>query len=63
VLRECVINTLEGPGINKSECPVCRQPLWKKDLAKDHQYAALAEAVQPLAIQTTPDDPLQLGVL
>ncbi|PRW56179.1 hypothetical protein C2E21_5041 [Chlorella sorokiniana] len=30
--RECVIATLEGPGISKSECPVCHKPGWKNDL-------------------------------
>ena len=29
---ECVIATLEGPGISKSECPVCHKPGWKNDL-------------------------------
>ena len=33
---DCVISTLEGPGISKSECPTCKQPGWKNDLRFNH---------------------------
>lgn len=46
--RECVINTLEGPGIVKSQCPACKQPAWKKDLHTNHKYTAVADAAAQL---------------
>lgn len=46
--RECVVSTLEGPGIVKSQCPTCRQPGWKKELATNHKYSAIAEAAAHL---------------
>lgn len=41
--RSCVLATLEGPGIAASQCPVCQQPCWKKDLVAHHQYQAIAD--------------------
>ncbi|KAK9844553.1 hypothetical protein WJX74_003980 [Apatococcus lobatus] len=46
--RDCVINTIEGPGITKSECPTCHQPGWKKDLQTNHKFKSIASAVQKL---------------
>lgn len=37
-------DTLEGPGIVKSQCPACKQPAWKQDLHNNHKYTAVAEA-------------------
>jgi hypothetical protein len=48
--RKCVTDTLHGPGVNRSQCPVCQQPIWKKDLHKDTQLAALTEAIRPLVV-------------
>lgn len=31
-----MIDTLEGPGIIKSQCPTCKAPGWKKDLIFNH---------------------------
>ena len=31
-----MIATLEGPGISKSECPVCHKPCWKNDLSTSY---------------------------
>ncbi|KAK9814653.1 hypothetical protein WJX72_009278 [[Myrmecia] bisecta] len=45
---DCVISTLEGPGIAESKCPKCRQPGWKKDLRHNHTLAGLAANVQCL---------------
>jgi len=47
--RECVVDTLEGPGIVKSQCPICKQPAWKKELKTNHKYLALADATAQLA--------------
>ena len=47
--RECVVDTLEGPGIVKSQCPSCKQPAWKKELKTNHKYLALADATATLA--------------
>ncbi|KAL4457738.1 hypothetical protein ABPG75_012603 [Micractinium tetrahymenae] len=38
---ECVIDTLEGPGINKSVCPQCSQPCWKKELHRNYTFNSL----------------------
>lgn len=46
---ECVINTLEGPGISTSECPACHKPGWKNDLRYNHKYNNLVE--QALGLQ------------
>lgn len=46
--RECVVDTLEGPGIVKSQCPSCKQPAWKKDLKTNYKYLALADAAAQL---------------
>lgn len=46
--RECVVDTLEGPGIVKSQCPTCRQPAWKKELKTNHKYLALADTTAQL---------------
>jgi hypothetical protein len=34
--RSCVIATMEGPGIVKSQCPTCGVPGWKKELVSNH---------------------------
>lgn len=44
-----MIDTLEGPGIVKSQCPCCAQPAWKKELKTNHKYSALADAASALA--------------
>lgn len=54
--RDCVIDTLEGPGIVKSECPQCHQPAWKKDLQPCHKYSNLLEGLARLR-QCLPDVP------
>jgi hypothetical protein len=41
--RECVLKTIEGPGISKSECPTCHQPGWKNDLLPNLKYANVLE--------------------
>ena len=41
----CVLATLEGPGITQSECPVCKQPGWKKDLRFNHVLNNVVERV------------------
>ncbi len=46
--RACVISTIEGPGITKSECPTCHQPGWKKDLQTNHKFNSIACAVKKL---------------
>ena len=46
--RQCVISTIEGPGITKSECPTCHQPGWKKDLQTNHKFKSIASAIQKL---------------
>jgi hypothetical protein len=46
--RECVVDTLEGPGIVKSQCPICKQPAWKKELKTNHKYLGLADAAAQL---------------
>lgn len=43
------MDTLEGPGIVKSQCPICRQPAWKKELRTNHKYLALSDATAQLA--------------
>ena len=43
---ECVVDTLEGPGVVKSECPACGKPAWKNDLERNHTYGALVEHVR-----------------
>lgn len=40
--RGCILGKLEGPGITKSECPICHQPAWKKDLRPNQKYTNLA---------------------
>jgi hypothetical protein len=45
---DCVIKTLEGPGISKSQCPDCQQPGWKKDLVFNHTINNLVEKARPL---------------
>jgi hypothetical protein len=47
--RECVVDTLEGPGIVKSQCPICKQPAWKKELRTNHKYLALSDATAQLS--------------
>ena len=39
--RECIYDVLEGPGITQSQCPVCRKPVWKRELVRNHKYANL----------------------
>eukprot|EP00775_Hariotina_reticulata_P002613 gene2613-biopygen4200 len=46
---DCIINTLEGPGIVKSQCFVCKQPAWKKELVRNHKYDAIKESLLQLA--------------
>ncbi|KAK9810699.1 hypothetical protein WJX73_000417 [Symbiochloris irregularis] len=62
--RQCVLDTLEGPGITASECPVCHQPCWKKDLRPDHQSQTIADLCQqwlnagePVPVQPEPAQP------
>jgi hypothetical protein len=43
-----VVDTLEGPGIVKSQCPICEQPAWKKELKTNHKYLGLADAAAQL---------------
>jgi hypothetical protein len=46
--RECVVDTLEGPGIVRSQCPICKQPAWKKELKTNYKYLALADTTAQL---------------
>lgn len=46
---ECVIATIEGPGISTSFCPTCRQHFWKKDLTLNCQAVGIVEAVQGIS--------------
>ena len=46
--RQCVVDTLEGPGIIKSECPRCHRPAWKRDLHVNHKKAAMMHHLQAL---------------
>jgi hypothetical protein len=36
--RDCVVKTLEGPGIVRSQCPQCGIPAWKRELRKNWLY-------------------------
>lgn len=47
--RECILGQLEGPGISKSECPVCHQPAWKKDLRPNQKYSNISNILQSYA--------------
>jgi len=47
--RECIIGTLEGPGISSSHCPTCRQPVWKNELMHNTKYGNLVSAVKALS--------------
>ena len=42
------MGTLEGKGIVKSQCPICLQQVWRKDLRRDEQLAACVQALAPL---------------
>lgn len=44
--RGCITAKIEGPGISRSECPLCRQPVWKKDLKGNAKYASLVSIVR-----------------
>lgn len=46
--RECVVDTLEGPGIVRSQCPICNQPAWKKELKTNYKYLSLADTTAQL---------------
>ncbi|GAB4820683.1 hypothetical protein N2152v2_007729 [Parachlorella kessleri] len=46
-MGDCVIATLEGPGIIKSQCPTCKQPGWKKDLVFNHTINNAVEQARP----------------
>ena len=46
--RQCVVDTLEGPGIITSECPRCHRPAWKRDLHVNHKKAAVMHHLQAL---------------
>lgn len=48
IRSDCVVATLEGPGIAKSECPTCHQPVWKKDLKRNLTYENLIDKVTHL---------------
>jgi hypothetical protein len=48
---DCVTATLEGPGIIKSECPVCHKPGWKNDLRFNHTLNNTVEHARGLAAQ------------
>jgi hypothetical protein len=41
----CVTATMEGKGINKSQCPACKMPAWKKDLRKNCTYETAIETI------------------
>lgn len=41
-----MVDTLEGPGINKSVCPQCGQPCWKKDLVRNHTLNGLVDCLE-----------------
>eukprot|EP00873_Tetraselmis_striata_P015164 jgi/Tetstr1/435428/TSEL_024335.t1 len=41
--RDCIHGVLEGPGITQSRCPTCRQPVWKRELLRNHKYASMIE--------------------
>ena len=43
ICRACVIATLEGPGITRSQCPTCHVPGWKNNLATNHLIKGLTE--------------------
>lgn len=43
-----MVDTLEGPGIVRSQCPTCKQPAWKKHLKTNHKYLGLADAAAQL---------------
>lgn len=38
--------TLEGPGVNKSVCPACGQPCWKKELKRNCTINNLVDVVR-----------------
>lgn len=42
---DCVIDTLEGPGISTSQCPACATPSWKNDLRFNHVLNNVVEHV------------------
>ncbi|BDA49917.1 hypothetical protein COCOBI_15-0450 [Coccomyxa sp. Obi] len=48
---DCVLQTLEGPGITVSQCPTCKQPGWKKELQPAHKLSSLVDHLRTLLIQ------------
>ncbi|CAL8465554.1 g5090 [Coccomyxa elongata] len=48
---DCVLQTLEGPGITVSQCPTCKQPGWKKELQPAHKFSSLVDHLRTLLIQ------------
>lgn len=58
---DCVIDTLEGPGISKSQCPKCHQPGWKKDLVFNHQLNNVVDTTMKLQAAATAGEPEQMG--
>ncbi|KAG1666872.1 hypothetical protein FOA52_013505 [Chlamydomonas sp. UWO 241] len=43
---DCIISTLEGPGVTASRCPACHIPGWKKDLHKNCTYEKVVDALK-----------------
>ena len=39
--RQCVAETLEGPGVTASQCPMCARPGWLRELLPNRTLAAL----------------------
>lgn len=56
ICRDCVLERLEGPGINISMCPRCKAPLWKKDLVHDTQLEHLLACTQRVCPSMRRDD-------
>jgi hypothetical protein len=48
---DCICGVLEGPGVTQSRCPLCHQPVWKRELSRNHKYANLVQLL--LAFEAT----------
>ena len=42
---KCIIPKIEGKGVKTSQCPICNQPGWKRDLKPVHVLANIAEPI------------------
>ena len=50
--RTCVMATLEGPGVYKTQCPTCALPCRVRDLQPHTKVASFAQLYQALLVRT-----------